>query len=222
MEKLVTEIVSWFNTTSKADKRLCTAATGITLYILFCLIVSAGLLMILKVMNGASSGAQEVVTIVCLFLAFTASLIVIYYLIKYFVLLFITLFQYGIAPSFKNRDKSIESIMTSEVDDKGRLHKSILHYLTEYSTSRNFAALYIWLNEKQLLEPLDQTQFLEALKNDFSGATPSENNKKEVIVPSASSFSEIKTKLEKDDKKDYREGGFSQLFEKRFRRYIKE
>jgi len=222
MEKLVNEIVSWINTTSKADKKLCTAATGIILYTLFFLIVGAGFLTIFKVINAASPKVQEVVTVICLFLAFAAFLIFIYYLVKYCALFFITMFQYGIAPSFKNRDKSIEAIMTSEVDDKKRLHKGILSYLTEYSTSRCFAALYIWLNEKQLLEPLEQTRFIDVLKTDFPDSSSNETDKKGVIVPSTSSLSESKTKLEKDDKKEYREGGYDQLFEKRFRRYLKE
>ena len=45
---------------------------------------------------------------------------------------------------------------------------------------------------------------------------------KQIQVPSPSSFSEFKTKLEKDDRKDYRESGFNRLFEKRFRRFMKD
>lgn len=221
MEKLINEIVSWLNTSSKTDKRLSTAYTGIVLSILFFTAFYVCIRGLLKMSEHLSPQGQEVVSVLCLLMLFAAIFAAFFYLVKYMALLLITISQYGLTPSFKNREDSIEAIMTSEVDDKARMHKEIVAYLKECSTPRHFAALYIWLNESQLLDSPDQKQFLTALQTDFPG-TESSDTSKQIQVPSPSSFSEFKTKLEKDDRKDYRESGFNRLFEKRFRRFMKD
>ena len=197
MEKLINEIVSWLNTSSKTDKRLSTAYTGIVLSILFFTAFYVCIRGLLKMSEHLSPQGQEVVSVLCLLMLFAAIFAAFFYLVKYMALLLITISQYGLTPSFKNR------------------------YLKECSTPRHFAALYIWLNENQLLDSPDQKQFLTALQTDFPG-TESSDTSKQVQVPSPSSFSEFKTKLEKDDRKDYRESGFNRLFEKRFRRFMKD
>lgn len=222
MDKLVAEVSALFNTTSKTDQKLCTGAVGMTIYTLFFTAFVSGILKIIELAKSASSVSQEVLAFLCFFMIFAAVLIYLYYLIKYGTLFFVTLFHYGVKPRFKDSEKSIESIMTSEVDDKKRLHKSILGYLNEYPAPRNFAALFIWLNDKQLLVPLEQARFLDVLKTDFIDSSSSATNKKDVSVPSTSSFSEAKVKLEKDDKKEYLEGCFDRIFEKRFRRFLKD
>ena len=113
MEKLINEIISWLNTSSKTDKRLSTAYTGIVLSILFFTAFYVCIRGLLKMSEHLSPQGQEVVSVLCLLMLFAAIFAAFFYLVKYMALLLITISQYGLTPSFKNREDSIEAIMTS-------------------------------------------------------------------------------------------------------------
>lgn len=200
MEKLVNEIVALFDINSRISRRMWTGYVGVILSVIFASISFKEILRIIENAKLTSDGCQEVVLILSSIMSTIIVLWLTYYLIKFFALLVITLIRYGVSFTSKIRKDSIVSIMTTEVEDKRRMYKAIIRYLKEYSTPTHFAALYIWLTNKQLICPTDQVRFLELLKADFLAIDNKPKSKGiQINVPSASSFSEAKTKLEKDD-----------------------
>lgn len=222
MEKLVNEIVALFNPKGKVEKKLYRGVIGFGISTLFFLIFVKGLLILLDVTQNATLISQEIVSIACSVVFLVVVLIYCYYFVLYIALLLITLIQYGFTPHYNNYEQSIEAIMTSEVEDTRRLHKAIIAYLKEHSAPRDFAALYIWLDKNHLLRTNDQKRFLEVLKTDFPDLNASDIEKIQTHVPAPSSFSEQKTILEKDNRKEYEEGGFDLMLQKRFRSFIKD
>lgn len=207
MDNLINEIVGLLNPGGRIDRRLYRGAIGVGVSSLFFLLFVKGLFMILDVAKKASLERQENVAIICTVVFVFVFLFYFYYLIRYAALLLITLLQYGFTLRRKNTAQTIVSIMTSEVEDKNRMHKAIIKHLKEYSTPKDFAALYIWLSGKHLIYSTDQTKYLELLKADFPDTTNQSELKNYCTrVPSASSFSEAKTKLEQEginDKEAY-------------------
>lgn len=223
MKSMVNEIVGLMRINTRIDRTAVSGFVGIVIVLLFWGACYWGVKVIINTVESSSIVAlQEIVAVLCMV---TMVIVVIfggYYLIYYLLLLIITTIQFGLAPHFKDRANSIESLMTSEIEDKGRMHKGIVRYLSECSTIKHFAALHIWLCENQLLTTGDQSKFLNALTADFPNDSDGDNNKNKLRVPSPAAFSEQKTKLEGEDMKQYKEYGYKTLFEKRFRPFIRE
>lgn len=222
MEKLVNEIVALLNPNGKIDKILYRGAVGFIASTILFLVFVKGIYVILNVTKAASSESQEGVAIACTVMFVVVLLFFCYYVILYTAMLVITLLKYGFRPSYKNVEQSVESIMTSEVEDTRRLHKAIIKYLKEYSDPIYFAALYIWLDENHLLRTIDQKRFLDVLKTDFPDSDTSDTENSSIRVPSQSSLSEQKTKLEADSKKLYKEHGFDVRLQRLFHDFIKD
>ena len=222
MKKLVNEIVTILNPNGKVDKILYRGAVGLMACTILFFVFVKGIFFILDVTKAVSSESQEGVAIACIVMFVVVLLFYCYYVILYTAMLVITLLKYGFIPSYKNVEQSVESIMTSKVEDTRRLHKAIIKYLKEYSAPKYFAALYIWLDENHLLRTNDQKRFLDVLKTDFPDSDTSDTENSSIHFPSQSSLSEQKTKLEENSKKLYKEHGFDVLLQRLFHDFIKD
>ena len=188
MDKLITFIISLFGIRSKTSRELFTGLLGVVMTVFLIGFSQYVIITMTRVNSDFSSDYIEKLTLVLIIPEIIIIFYTVYYIIKYAFLAIITLIRYGFSPNSKDSGSSIEALMTSAIEDKGRMRREIVKYLKESSSPKNFAALHIWLCERQLLYPTDNKSFLNSLSVDFSNAPSKENEKESVHVPSASSF----------------------------------
>lgn len=190
MKDLVDSIVNALELRSRIDRTSVKGVIGVVLAYMFWACCYRGVRILLQLVESASIEAQEFVLNVSLALVFAVSLWLLYYVLYYCVPTIIII-KYVFSPSFKNKEKSIESLLNKHnIEDIGRLHKAILHYLKESSSAKDVAVLYIWLKDKALLHEVEQTKFLNALAVDFPPKQTKGTNDKQSPVPSQSTFND--------------------------------